>query len=104
MLSALARKIPACRRTARTWLPLAAGLAALLVAAPAGAGTLSFSGTSGATPISGSSSSLGALMLPANVTFSDVLTPNTNPAPATTVDDWTFNIPASVFGGTVTGD
>jgi hypothetical protein len=43
-------------------------------------------------------------MLPANITFTHVLDANTTLSNEIITDNWTFTIPASVFGSTVTGD
>jgi hypothetical protein len=86
---------------------MAAGIAltALLAASAARANSTSYTGTIGTTPISGTGTTIvPALVLPANVTFTDVLSMNTGTTAVTTTDDWSFTIPASVFGGTVTGD
>jgi len=86
---------------------LALGMASAL--ANSNSGTLTITGTDAGSPINGGtgiiqgSSSIGNLMTPSNITFTDVLNA-TGASAVTTVDDWSFTVPAAVFGATVTGD
>ncbi len=68
------------------------------------ANTVSYTGTDNGSTVSGSTTTIGGLMGPSNIAFTDVLSQNTSSSPVTTTDDWSFSLPASIFGGTVTGD
>ena len=74
------------------------------VSATAQAGTVSWSGTDGGNTVGGSTTAIGMLMTPTNLVLSDTFATNTSGSALVNTDDWTFAIPATQLGVTITGE